>query len=604
MLCVASIVSGCSNFLPRGQSPDFTSMKFTKKIEETTYVGNMAAPWGLNTLQVEGIALVNRLHNTGSNPPATDSRRHLVDEMRSFGVTDIDAYLAQPDNSLVLVKGFLPPGAQKGDKFDLFVVTPPRSETKSLEHGYMMEARLRTMAILGGRMTEGMVVAVGMGPLVINEVFSTTRGEGGKLEAIIPGGGTISTPRPIGLAIQRDSHSVQNAKAIERAINNRFTTKDVNTLVGVAYAKNDKLIELKLPPEYRFNLERFFRVVASTAVNESANDRLERTQRIERELHQPNLIAISAIRLEAIGKEAVPALRRALRSDDPEVRFHAAQALTYIGEPDGFEELEKVAKSERAWRWQALTALASNPRRAAEEALVRLFDVNSAETRYGAYRALLQRSPDEPMYAGKSINKSFHFVMLPSTADPLIHASKLNRHEIVMFGTGHHLHRDFLFVEKGITVKGISDQQVEIVRYLPGEPEIRVKSPSDLEILIPRLAAYGCDYGTVLKILREAQSSRTLSSKFVINALPERDRVYDRERALARNSSYGADEPSDDDLPSMYDTKIPDENSSSKVSSSKRGNLDNEVSDFVSFDSDPALSKKRKSWSIIPERFR
>ncbi len=603
-MVVMVVTLGCNNLVPRAQSPDLTSMKYSKKVEETLYVGNIAAPWGLNMAQVEGIALVNRLIGTGSNPPVTDSRQHLVNEMQSYGVTDIDAYLAGTDNSLVLVKGFLPPAAQKGDTFDLFVITPTRSETTSLEQGFLMQSRLRPMAVLGGRVKEGNTVGLGTGSVVVNEVFTPSTGDGGKLQAIVPGGGTVTEPRPVGLAIQKQSQSVKNSAAIAKAINNRFTTMDVNARIGVANPKNDKLVEIQVPVEYKFNVTRFFRVLASTAINESSADRLERIQRIEREFHEPGMANISALRLESIGRDALPSLRRALRSDDQEVRFHAAQAITYIGETDGVEELERVARGERAFRWHALTALASCTRKPAEDALVRLLDVSSVETRYGAYRALLQRSKDEPIYHGKMLNRNFYFVILPTAGEPMIHVAKKHRREIVLFGTGHKLDQNFLYVEQGLTIKALNPDTVEIIRYLPGQPEVRITCPTDLEMLIPRLAKYGCDYGTVIKVLKEAQASRSLNTKFVINALPERNREYDRNRSLVAANSYDDDVDLEESLPTMFDTASLDSNANPRTAQiSTKGTVDSELNEEANA-AKSDLRTKRKSWSIIPSIFR
>ena len=54
-------------------------------------------------------------------------------------------------NSLVVVRGYLPPGVQKGDRIDVEVVVPPKSKTTSLRGGYLLHSRLRELRVSGRR---------------------------------------------------------------------------------------------------------------------------------------------------------------------------------------------------------------------------------------------------------------------------------------------------------------------------------------------------------------------------------------------------------------------------------------------------------------------
>ena len=138
VLCAGTVLSsiGCKNIINRGQSPDSTGMKFTADLNETRYIGKVALPYGLSYTKVEGIGLATQLDGTGSNPRPGGRREHLENEIKSHGVEEADKLLAEKNNSLVLVKGFIPPGARKGDRFDLYVIVPPKSDTESLEHGF------------------------------------------------------------------------------------------------------------------------------------------------------------------------------------------------------------------------------------------------------------------------------------------------------------------------------------------------------------------------------------------------------------------------------------------------------------------------------------
>ena len=66
----------------------------------------------------------------------------LIAEMQRRGVENPNNLLATRNYSLVLVRGFLRPGIQKGDHFDVELRVKDRSETTSLRGGYLLETRL------------------------------------------------------------------------------------------------------------------------------------------------------------------------------------------------------------------------------------------------------------------------------------------------------------------------------------------------------------------------------------------------------------------------------------------------------------------------------
>src|SRR5207253_10201019 len=60
-----------------------------------------------------------------------------------------------------------------------------------------------------------------------------------------------------------------------------------------------------------------------------------------------------------------------------------------------------------AFRWHALTALATMTHVAALDGLSDLLHVPSVETRYGAFRAMRIRNPGDPMTRGETLDKKF-----------------------------------------------------------------------------------------------------------------------------------------------------------------------------------------------------
>ena len=89
-------------------------------------------------------------------------------------------------------------------------------------------------------------------------------------------------------------------------------------------------------------------------------------------------------------------------SDDPEVRFYAAEALAYLDVTEAVDPLAKVVRDEPAFRVNALAALSAMDDGAAYEALRTLLSAKSAETRYGAFRAMTAMTPNDSLLVGET----------------------------------------------------------------------------------------------------------------------------------------------------------------------------------------------------------
>jgi hypothetical protein len=147
--------------------------------------------------------------------------------------------------------------------------------------------------------------------------------------------------------------------------------------------------------------------------------------------------------------------------------------------------------------------------------------VESAETRYGAFRALQDCSPNEPAVEGQWLADDFYFHVVPSTTKSMLHLSRSKRPEIVVFGENQTVSDSFLYVETGLTIQALGDGRVKIIRYMPQQGEIRKTCSTQLVELIPQLADLGCDYTVLVNMFREAMSSDMLQTRLVVNAVPK-----------------------------------------------------------------------------------
>jgi hypothetical protein len=403
-----------------------------------------------------------------------------------------------------------------------------------------MQTRLRELAVLNNVVRRGDVDAIGIGDVVIDAMFeegddakSLTRGR-------VLGGGRSMTDRKLGLTIRENAASVRASSMIGNAVNNRFYHYDRGTKQGVAKPLNSNFIELAIPPRYKNNVTRYIKVVRNISVGESLTDRAVRMQQLEAKLMEPTSAYSASLQLEAIGKDAVEVLRKGLQASDAEIRFYAAESLAYLDDEQAIPVLAKSAHSERAFRWHALTALSTMDHVSAYDALTELLSDNSAETRYGAFRAMQARNARDPLVRGEILNDAFAFHEIGSTGPPMVHFSRARRAEIVVFGYDQTVDPPtFLLAGRRIMVKRHDDRQVRVIRFEPGEEDQVLIVSNRLASVIGAIAELGGGYEEVYQALRSAKLGGHMSARLVVDA---RSSAY---RSFTRSEESGSGDSSD-----------------------------------------------------------
>lgn len=546
-----AVLPGCAPFagwsgpLMRGQTPDEDSPDAEKKLE---LVGEYTRPWGLNYVKLESVALVTNLNNTGSSPPPSPQRNQLLSEMQSHEIRNPEKILDIPSNSLVLVSGYIPPAVQKGDTFDVEIRLPRSSDTTSLRGGWLMQSRLRQMEVLGGQIRTGSIDGLAQGDIVIDATFDGANDKIKETRGRVLGGGVALISRPIGLAIRKEDASIRISLLIAAAINARFFSFDRGKKSGVAEPQRDNFMELSVPARYKHSLGRFLRVVRNIPLKENPVERVERLQLLERKLLEPSTAAITALQLEAIGKEGIPALKRGLKSPEADVRFYAAEALAFLDDADAAAPLADAAKNHSAFRWHAYSALTAMDHVSALGVLSDLLHESSAETRYGAFRAIRTRNPDDPGTKGEVIEKKFRYHLVPTTGEPLVHFARSRRPEIVLFGHEQPLKPpSFIRVGRFITLKGQPDGQIKLSRFQPGDENDTFETcPADLDQVIRMIAKLGGGYGDIVRAVHELKKEGCLASRVAVEALPKPGRIYIRDD---NEPSLPGEEAADDGNP-------------------------------------------------------
>lgn len=535
VLCVA----GCNYPLIRSQNPEEEDLSYLADAEPdddiTELIGQSTVPMGLKPLKIQGVGLVNGLANTGSDPSPSSYKNSLIAEMQSYEVKNPDKVLESLENSLVIVRGWLPPGVEKGDPYDIEVVIPPKSKTTSLRSGFLMRCRMREMryAQADNMVHSGSVSGLAQGHVIVDAVFLGDGDEAKEVRGRVIGGGQSQITRPLGIAIRGDK-SVKKSAAIGAAINARFQRSDRNGQTGVATPKRDNYIELAVHPRYKNNLARYVMVIRNIAVRETPSERVMRVAALERRLLEPTTSARAALQLEAIGEEGVPVLVKGLTSASREVRFYSAEALAYLDREEAAPALLEAAREIPAFRWHALTALAAMDHVAAYEVLNELLHVPSTETRYGAFRAMRIRNAADPLVRGESLGGGFAYHVIDTSGPALVHISKWQRPEIVLFGQRQKVVPPaFLFAGKDIMIKGQEDGRLRLTRFQSGMKEDQQEiCDATVDQMIRAIVRLGGGYADVIQALQEARKGGYLESKLAVNAIARPGREYDRSTDL------------------------------------------------------------------------
>ena len=540
LVCGLLAWCGCATPSMRSQSPEGFSEVLESK---TRLVGDVARPFGHTYVKIEAVALATGLDRTGEDPAPSPQRAALLHELQTIGVQHPNQLLASASTSLVLVRGFLPPGVRKGDKFDLEVQVPSHSETASLRDGWLMETRLTEVAVLGGSIREGHRWAVGEGPMLVDP---SARGEKDRALLVrgrVLGGGTALRSRDIGLFIAPENKSIRLSARIGQSINRRFHTFTRGVKQGVATPKTDERIDLKMHPRYKDNIARYIRVVRSIPLKETPAEQSLRIGLLERQLLDPITAPTAALRLEAIGHEAIDALVGGIESTDPEVRFYAAEALAYLDDNRAAAPLARAAREEPAFRAYALAALSSMADLSARDELINLLEVSSSETRYGAFRALWAMNSNGPTVRGENLGGQFGYHVLGTTGGEMIHVTRSYRPEVVLFGREQTLATPFVLeAGKSILVKGTAADHVTVSRFAVGRPDQKRVVDAKVDSIIRAIVELGGTYPDVVQALQQAKSSRSLGGRFEVDALPDGGRTYRHKEALAEESQALGDD--------------------------------------------------------------
>ncbi len=523
---------------------------------------------------VSSYGLIGQLRGTGDCTASPTVRQYMLKELarRGFGDPLVPGFgniapsdvLKDPNYAIVRIDGAIPPGARKGDWFDVRVSCLPENKTTNLAHGVLFETELRNSGASrenpGGAVN---VFAKAKGPIMVNPAYALNQGGsvvGPAWQSLRSGtvmwNGLVMQDRPILLQLRHPEKRM--SRMIEYRVQERF--QDAN----VAQAYDEGVVSLYVPKSYRGDWEHFVGVIEHLFLDNDPPSNVAKLKELEQEAQRPGA-ALEDISYcwEGLGKDAMPFVLPLLSNAKPEVAFAAARAAAFIGDVSGSAEakLMQMARTpNHPFRISSVQVLGGLPSSSALNHMLReLLDSDQALVRIEAYK-ILARNLDSSVYtrviapSNDPRNEKFALDVVPSDGPPLIYATRRGAPRIAVIGRTPEIRFPVTYTALGnrFTLSSPATGKFVTMFYRdetgPHESArairapVKVQSQADVPEMIARLGGDGVrgepqlnfTYAEVLAIVQELadsgklasdNGSRTLAASFVLQEAPRVENI-------------------------------------------------------------------------------
>ena len=473
-----------------------------------------------NPFLVSGWGLVVNLDGTGGSDQVPNVvKAYMVKEMarKGFGSKlipgyqqlDPEAILRDKNAAVVAVYGWLPPGARKGQWIDVAAKAEGR-EVTSLAKGLLFTTDLSIDGADPIRPPSKVNIwATAYGPIFVNPAVAAGTNESHSQASQrtlrtgwVMAGGQVADDRPLLLKLRDPENRI--SRAIEARVNEYFHVDKVATAYDAGFC------QLWVPPAFHADWEHFAKLVQHLYLTGGSEAfAREQARKLADEAMKPNapLQDISYC-WEGLGRFALPTLAPLL-SDAPEpVRFAAARAAAYIGDPSGAAEhaLFDIARTEgSAFQLSAVQILGRIQNSQMVNHLLRqLLDADQTLVRVEAYNILAKN--DDPSVRRRVLtpadnphNQKFILDLVQSRGRPLIYATRSGVPRIAIFGDVPELTMPVTFAamnNRFMISSGAIGRDVTIFYRDSMKPQpIEVSSRPDVAEIIARLAGAGTEGG-------------------------------------------------------------------------------------------------------------
>jgi hypothetical protein len=197
---------------------------------------------------------------------------------------------------------------------------------------------------------------------------------------------------------------------------------------------------------------------------------------------------------------------------------------------------------------------------AAYEQLRDLLAAPSAETRYGAFRALWAGNSKDALVKGELLGRQFNYHVLNVGGPPMIHVTHNRLAEIVVFGADQRLVTPLaLNAGNEIMVTSSGGNEITVSKFSVRDGDQKRMVSTRADEVIRTIVELGGTYPDVVQALQEAKSGGALLCRFEVDALPEVGRAYDRVAPTESSESGPAESNARREQPKPLSARAPSE---------------------------------------------
>ncbi len=464
-------------------------------------IGAEASLLGTEPTLVSGIGFVVGLNGTGGLTMPEQFAAHLEREMGLQGITASNQaggpgiagrsprqLLRDPNTAAVLIQAAIPPGANAGDTFDVYVRA---INATSLEGGRMWTSQLRLGPPSAFGDPQALVMGRANGPIFLNPFAEPGSSDGvQRTVGRILDGGTVSAPTVLNVILDNPSH--QRARQMASAINSAFP-RGPGDPDQIARGRDDQLVEVQIPFRYRERRQEFIELIRHLPIDQSFPEVYAR--RFSQTLiNEPYLSGNMSYSLESLGERAKPFLSDLYDAPELAPRLAALRAGAALNDPKAVRSLRDIAingpESLRTDAIMLLSMIDGGP--IIEETLRSLLSAPEMSVRVEAYEGLMKRAV---AVQKRRLALAHYQARARPTGSPTVTASQIDT-----------LARAFV---PGGSMHGVSRQLIEGKFFLDrvpfGDPLIYVSQQGE-----PRIVLFGAQSSLETPMLVSAWSDRML----------------------------------------------------------------------------------------------
>jgi len=489
-------------------------------------VGEVARFTGRESVAVQGYGFVTGLDGTGTKVVPPGVRQQILDMMRRNKVEHAEEILADPDTAVVMVSGWLTPGIGKGELFDLDVQAIPRTDTTSLDGGFLLECDLTRVKLARGVESRSEPLALGRGSIFVSpfgsQGKSKTSGDP-RVGRILAGGKALKT-RHFRLALLTPSS--RTADQIVRLVNARFP----NAASG---AEDPGRIDLAIPRGFRDDKTHFLDLVGATYMRETLDARDRRVALLLETLEAGNDMDRVALCLEAFGPTVAPQLYDLGEHPSDAVRFHVGRTLAHLQDARAVHVLERIATDDRSrFQEQAVEALGTLQSGIGLGVLGRTLNAANARVRVAAWRQMDRLAPRT--FLAREFADKFTLSIVTTQGGPFVYVARTLKPQIAVFGNVA-VRPPILAETRRVTATALENEdQLKLISRRRSR-DLHIEATLDVKDLVEKLALpfgvsetqpkiQGLDlgYSDVVGLLHEMSRKGALTGPIVLQPLEYR----------------------------------------------------------------------------------